>query len=92
MALVLHFRRKVTQIMQNVSPRFDFLREKISTTALRRFFRDGDGGRWRRAFLEMAAVGAWQPPKDGCIIVAPGWLAYLGLVVKGIIYRRSAVV
>ena len=31
----------------------------------------GDGGRWER-----------QPPKDGCIIVAPGWLAYLGLVVE----------
>ena len=31
----------------------------------------GDGGRWVR-----------QPPKDGCIIVAPGWLAYLGLVVE----------
>ena len=29
------------------------------------------GGRWAR-----------QPPKDGCIIVAPGWLAYLGLVVE----------
>ena len=27
--------------------------------------------------------GGWQPPKDGCIIVAPGWLAYLGLVVEG---------
>ena len=26
--------------------------------------------------------GGWQPPKDGCIIVAPGWLAYLGLVVE----------
>ena len=38
MAFALHFRRKVTQIMQNVSLRFDFLREKISTTALRRFF------------------------------------------------------
>ena len=23
-----------------------------------------------------------QPPKGGCIIVAPGWLAYLGLVVE----------
>ena len=34
----------------------------------------------------------WQPPKDGCIIVAPGWLAYLGLVVEGGIYRRRAVV
>ena len=33
-----------------------------------------------------------QPPKDGWIIVAPGWLAYLGLVVEGRVYRRSAVV
>ena len=41
----------------------------------------GDGGRWER-----------QPPKGGCIIVAPGWLAYLGLVVEGGIYRRRAVV
>ena len=32
---------------------------------------DDDGGRWAR-----------QPPKSGCIIVAPGWLAYLGLVVE----------
>ena len=32
---------------------------------------DDDGGRWVR-----------QPPKSGCIIVAPGWLAYLGLVVE----------
>ena len=32
----------------------------------------GDGGRCGR-----------QPPKSGCIIVAPGWLAYLGLVVEG---------
>ena len=32
---------------------------------------DDDGGRCGR-----------QPPKDGCIIVAPGWLAYLGLVVE----------
>ena len=31
----------------------------------------GDGGRWVR-----------QPPKGGWIIVAPGWLAYLGLVVE----------
>ena len=49
--------------MQNVSPRFDFLREKISTTALRRFFCGcgwwpmtdgvfGDGGRWRMATAE----------------------------------------
>ena len=43
--------------------------------------RFGGGGRWVR-----------QPPKGGWIIVAPGWLAYLGLVVKGIIYRRRAVV
>ena len=61
-------------------------------TALRRFFRlwrciatrgqyDDDGGRCGR-----------QPPKDGCIIVAPGWLAYLGLVVERGIYRRRAVV
>ena len=42
---------------------------------------DDDGGRWVR-----------QPPKDGWIIVAPGWLAYLGLVVEGGIYRRRAVV
>ena len=28
-----------------------------------------NGGRWGR-----------QPPKDGWVIVAPGWLAYLGLV------------
>ena len=42
---------------------------------------DDDGGRWVR-----------QPPKDGCIIVAPGWLAYLGLVVERGIYRRRAVV
>ena len=45
-------------------------------TALRRFLpmamRRADGAiRWVR-----------QPPKDGCIIVAPGWLAYLGLVVE----------
>jgi len=33
-----------------------------------------------------------EPPKDGCIIVAPGWLAYLGLVVERGIYRRRAVV
>ena len=42
---------------------------------------DDDGGRCER-----------QPPKDGCIIVAPGWLAYLGLVVERGIYRRRAVV
>ena len=32
--------------------------------------RVGVGSRWER-----------QPPKGGWIIVAPGWLAYLGLVV-----------
>ena len=26
--------------------------------------------------------GERRPPKDGFIIVAPGWLAYLGLVVE----------
>ena len=36
----------------------------------------------RMAFLEMVADGGGQPPKGGCIIVAPGWLAYLGLVVE----------
>ena len=30
----------------------------------------------------MADDGVRQPPKGGCIIVAPGWLAYLGLVVE----------
>ena len=30
----------------------------------------------------MADDGVRQPPKSGCIIVAPGWLAYLGLVVE----------
>jgi len=47
-AFALHFRRKVTQIIQNVSPRFDFLREKISTTALRRFFASR---RWRKPMM-----------------------------------------
>ena len=42
----------------------------------------GDGGRW--AEVVFGDGGRWvrQPPKDGCIIVAPGWLAYLGLVVN----------
>ncbi len=41
---------------------------------------DDDGGRWGNPM----GGGRWarQPPKDGCIIVAPGWLAYLGLVVE----------
>ena len=38
-------------------------------TALRRFFAMG-----------MAIRRRWQPPKGGCIIIAPGWLAYLGAV------------
>ena len=43
----------------------------------------GDGGRCgRRNPMMMADDGVRQPPKDGCIIVAPGWLAYLGLVVE----------
>ena len=36
----------------------------------------------RRSFLGMAADDGGQPPKGGWIIVAPGWLAYLGLVVN----------
>ena len=40
----------------------------------------------------MADDGVRQPPKDGCIIVAPGWLAYLGSVEGERIYRRRAVV
>ena len=29
------------------------------------------------------AIRRWrQPPKDGCIIIAPGWLAYLGSVAE----------
>ena len=52
----------------------------------------GDGGRWVRTFLGMVADDGWQPPKGGWIIVAPGWLAYLGLVVEGGVYRRRAVV
>ena len=46
----------------------------------------------RRSFLGMAADDGGQPPKGGWIIVAPGWLAYLGLVVNEGIYRRRAVV
>ena len=37
--------------------------------------------RWRNQMM-MADDVVRQPPKDGCIIVAPGWLAYLGLVVE----------
>jgi len=44
---------------------------------------DDDGGRCGCAIRwVMADDGVRQPPKDGCIIVAPGWLAYLGLVVE----------
>ena len=51
-------------------------------TALRRFFAYGDVlRRWRNQMM-MADDGVRQPPKDGFIIVAPGWLAYLGLVVE----------
>ena len=72
--------------------------------ALRRFFAYGDdasrrwgnpmdGGRCGCAIRwVMADDVVRQAPKDGCIIVAPGWLAYLGLVVERGIYRRRAVV
>ena len=30
--------------------------------------------------MGMAIRRRWQPPKSGCIIIAPGWLAYLGSV------------
>ena len=61
----------------------------VYTTALRRFFCDGDAPRhWRMpmwgGFLGGAMVMAIrrrrQPPNGGCIIIAPGWLAYLGSV------------
>ena len=32
--------------------------------------------------MGMAIRRRWQPPKGGCIIIAPGWLAYLGSVEK----------
>ena len=61
---------------------------------------------WRMVFCDAPHVGAYrwmavvlmairrwrQPPKDGCIIIAPGWLAYLGSVAEELIYRRRAVV
>ena len=43
-------------------------------TALRRFLGDGF------FVMGMAIRRRWQPPKGGCIIIAPGWLAYLGAV------------
>ncbi len=59
----------------------------VYTTALRRFFCDGDAPRhWRMPMwgvffaMAMAIRRRRQPPKDGCIIIAPGWLAYLGSV------------
>ena len=61
---------------------------------------------WRMVFCDAPHVGAYrwmavvsmairrwrQPPKDGCIIIALGWLAYLGSVAEELIYRRRAVV
>ena len=39
------------------------------------------------------AIRRWrQPLKDGCIIIGPGWLAYLGAEPRELIYRRRAVV
>ena len=62
-------------------------------------FINGDGNPQMEATAEgrflstgMAIRGWRQPPKDGCIIIAPGWLAYLGSVAKELIYRRRAVV
>ena len=43
-------------------------------TALRRFLGDGFFA------MTMAIRRRRQPPKGGCIIIAPGWLAYLGAV------------
>ena len=51
---------------------------------LRRWGKPMDGGRCGCAIRwVMADDVVRQAPKDGCIIVAPGWLAYLGLVVEG---------
>ena len=46
------------------------------TTAFRRFLGDGFFA------MTMAIRRRWQPPKGGCIIIAPGWLAYLGSVAE----------
>ena len=43
-------------------------------TALRRFLGDGF------FVMGMAIRRRRQPPKGGCVIIAPGWLAYLGSV------------
>ena len=60
---------------------------------------NGDGNSMTEAtaegqFLSTGmAIRRWrQPPKDGCIIIAPGGLAYLGAVAEELIYRRRAVV
>ena len=56
------------------------------TTALRRFFamamhRAIGVCRCGAVFaMGMAIRRGWQPPKGGCVIIAPGWLAYLGSV------------
>ena len=56
------------------------------TTALRRFFamamhRAIGACRCGAVFaMVMAIRRRRQPPKGGCIIIAPGWLAYLGSV------------
>ena len=57
-----------------------------------------DACQWRMVFCDAPHVGKYQkmavlsmgmairrwrqPPKDGCIIIAPGWLAYLGSVAE----------
>ncbi len=56
------------------------------TTALRRFFamamhRAIGACRCGAVFaMGMAIRRQWQPPKGGCVIIATGWLAYLGSV------------
>ena len=60
---------------------------QMEATAEGRFLSTGDGNPQMEAtaegrFLSTGmAIRRWrQPPKDGCIIIAPGWLAYLGSV------------
>ena len=72
---------------------------QMEATAEGRFLSTGDGNPQMEATAEgrflstgMAIRGWRQPPKDGCIIIAPGWLAYLGAVAEELIYRRRAVV
>ena len=54
------------------------------TTALRRFWamhRTVSKYQKMAVLSRAMAIRRWrQPPKDGCIIIAPGWLAYLGSV------------